>query len=192
MTDSVLLMIVCGWPLAGKSTVAREVSENLGIRLLDIDRDIRVPMFGLPHPHPNTSDELTRRDQDEMRGSYELLWHAVEIYIRLNRHVIACCTLSRQIYQDALASVCLRNPAAKLRIVQCRPQNDGQEEITRRLDSPDRKFGTNCFSSVNSHERYEEVKRRYATISLPHLELDTSPPNTLESCVRDALTYIHS
>jgi hypothetical protein len=190
LNKSALLAVFCGWSLAGKSTVAGIVAAALDIRLIDIDRNIRYPVFGMPHPYPDASDELMRRDAEEMMGSYELLWHAAEIHIRLQRSVIVCCTLSREAYQTDLEGISQRNPEANLKIVRCIPQNDDQAEILRRLNNPDRSFGENCFSSVNSYEGYLRVKNRYQAIRLPHFEINTSPPHTAETCAQRALEYI--
>ena len=181
-----MLVVVCGWPMAGKSTVARELSRKLGIHHVDIDDNIRFPIFGTPHPHPNSSPELMQKDREEIASSYELLMNAVDVYLRLSRSLIITATFSRKIGQEKLKAVCDRYPNSELKVVQCLPKNDDDEEIQKRLS--DRVFGKNCFSSVNSSERYNEVKNRFEPILLPHLKIDTTKPFAF--CIKEALEYL--
>lgn len=190
MTDPTpenLLSVICGWPLCGKGTIARAVSERLRIRHLDIDENIRRPIFGPPHPHPETSPELMKQDGQEMLASYKLLLLAADCFLEQRRSVILTATFSRMSYQEMLAATLGKHPHAKARIIWCYPKNDSPEEVCRRLEK--RRLEGSA-SSVNSMERYLEVKGRFEPIELLHLQIDTSPPNTEEACVRQALAYI--
>ncbi len=122
-----------------------------------------------------------------MKGAYELLFASVGMNLRMPRSLIVTATFSRTSYWKNFFAT-FSCPAPHLKIIWCRPQNDSDEEIQRRLDG--RQFGINCWSSVNSLERYHEVKNRYETIKLPHLELDTSPPHTVDESAEKALAYI--
>lgn len=174
--------------MSGKSTIARELSKKLKIHWIDIDDNIRFPLFGLPHPHPNSSPELMARDQEEVLLSYGVLLNAIENYIHLGRSLIVTATFSRETGQEKLREICEKYPNVEMKVLWCLPNADTTEEIQKRLSS--RVFGENCFSSVNSLKRYNEVKNRFEPIKLPHHKLDTTMP--LNKCLKDALAYLIS
>ena len=95
-------------------------------------------------------------------------------------------TFSRKIGQEDIRDLIAKH-SPNLWIVWCLPTNDPKDEIERRLA---RGFGEGYCGAVNSYARYLEVKNRFEPIELPHLKIDTSPPNTPEMCAQEALTYI--
>src|SRR5882724_11512886 len=99
MTSQPMLIVICGWPLSGKNTIAAGIAHHLAMHYIDIDRDIRRPIFGMPNPQPNRSPDLMRRDHDEMLGSYKILWCSADIHLSLGRDLCVSCTLSREAYQ---------------------------------------------------------------------------------------------
>ncbi len=183
------LIVVCGWPLSGKSTIANELSTRLMIYHLDIDDSIRRPVFGLPHPRPNESSAHMERDVEEMAASYELLLHATQLYLqRLKRSLIVTATFSRKEAQLELLGVLKRNPQVRSRVIWCLPVKDSENEVRTRLM---RGFGEGAYTgSVTTLERYLEVKERFQRIELPHTKIDTFPPNSIERCVAQALAYV--
>lgn len=183
------LAVFCGWAISGKGTVAELVSRKLGIHWIDVDA-VRVLSFGPPNPHPNISEMAMNRDREEMKGAYDLLYAATEINLRAKRRLIITATFSRARYWDPITETLGRHPETEPRIIWCKPENDSDDEIRHRLEG--RKFGINSWSSVNSLERYHEVRSRFDPIQFPHLELDTSPPNTPEKCAEQAVAYILS
>jgi predicted kinase len=182
-----LLIVICGWPLSGKGTVARGVSEALGIRHLDIDENIRRPVFGLPHPHPETSPAIMQQDVQEMLASYKLLLLAADCFLEQRRPLILTATFSRCIYLEMLTRMMSKHPESRLKIVWCHPTNDSTDEVGRRLET---RRHENSASSVNSIERYVEVKSRFEPIQWPHVRIETSPPASEKHSVHEALRYI--
>jgi predicted kinase len=182
-----LLVVICGWPLAGKGTVARRVSQMLHIRHLDIDNNIRRPVFGLPHPHPELSSALMQQDVQEMLASYKLLLLAADCFLEQRRSLILTATFSRRTYQEMLATVVSKHPEVRLKVLWCYPTNDSTNEVTRRLEK--RRHENNA-SSVNSIDRYLEVKSRFEPLELPHLRIETSAPASEEDTLRRAAEYI--
>lgn len=178
------LIIVCGWPLSGKTEIARLISQTLEIHWIDID-DIRLLNFGKPNPYPNASNYLMEIDKAEMGGAYELLNTSAKLNLQIGRQLIITATFSRKKYWKNLQQI--GNPAS-MKIIWCKPINDSIEEIKRRLSG--RQFGINCWSTVNSIERYLEVKTRFENPPPPYLELNTSPPNSVEECVQKAMAYL--
>jgi predicted kinase len=183
------LVVVCGWPLSGKGTIARHLAKDPSMHWIDID-DVRVLNFGPPNPHPNISEEAMRRDKAEMKGSYELLYAAIGITLAMRRPLIVSATFSRAFYWEPVIAALARHPEGTLRILWCKPKGDTEGEIRRRLSK--RHFGVNCWSSVNSVERYEEVKGRYEAPTLSLLQLDTSSPRHMKKCVEEARAYVLS
>jgi len=197
-----LFVVVCGWPLSGKSTLASRLAETLCTRHLDINLNVRAPIFG--PPKFESYEEFRETDRKEMIGSYEILLHAAEVLLHLRRSVIVSATFSRKKYQDDLYSFFRRLTQFKiiLRIIWCLPTNDPEDEIMRRIESrrANEDLAIACGHSrytdpVNSVERYLEVKSRYEALDatlLPHLRIDTSAPQTIEDSLRAALTYIRA
>lgn len=182
------LIVVCGWPLSGKTTIAKIVAKRLGIHRIDID-ELRHLCIGLPHPHPNTSPELMKKNNLEMGVAYELLLHVADIHLRLGRSVIIIATFSKMVGQEDLLAVLKNHPEASMRIVWCFPFDDNEEEIKRRLA---RGFGEGYVGGVNSLERYRETKKGFESIALPHIKIDTSSLVTQHECVTRAIGYIIS
>lgn len=180
------LVVICGWPVSGKDTIASLIQSQLGIHWVDIDK-VRHLCIGLPYPHPDESEELMEKDGLEMRRAYQLLLYNADLHLSDGRSLMITATFSRKSGQDELATIMAKYPWATLKVVQCLPMNDSQEEIERRLA---RGFGGGYVGGVNSYNRYLKVKNRYDRIKLDHLEIDTSPPNTPEECAQEALRYI--
>jgi len=186
-----ILIVVCGWPLSGKDTIARLLQKSLGnIQWRDMD-DIRGLLSGLPEPYPEQSPELLNRDRETADMAYRQLFKYIDYKLWVNHSVIATLTLTRESTRKGLLAVYEKHPKANLKIVRCAPKNDSREEIEKRLAS--RKFGVNYFGSTNSYERYLERKRSYEPMdNLPHIEIDTSPPHTPDESAEEALRYILS
>jgi predicted kinase len=185
---SPMLVVVCGWPLSGKTAIAERLSEVLAIPFVDIDKNIRRPMFGQPHPRPE-SEELKQIDREEMSACYEILLHIAEVCLRLHRRLIISATFSRNAGIETIGSISRKYPEADIKVIWCRPKNDTEEEIERRLAR--RREETDQASSVTTMRRYAEVKERYEDIvGVPHLELDTSPPKTVTQSESEAIRYI--
>ena len=182
-------IVFFGPPGSGKGTIAKKVAQKLKVHWLDID-EIRVLNFGLPNPYPNTSEKSMELDRAEMKGSYELLYAATAINLQMQKSLIITATFSRSSYWGEVTKTLNKHPEYQCKIIWCKPLNDTEEEIRNRLKK--RIFGVNCYSSVNSIERYREVKDRYEPIYVPHRELDTSPPNSIVICVNAAVNYIFS
>jgi predicted kinase len=183
------LIVLCGWAVAGKDTLAAAIAKQLNIHWLDIDA-VRVLNFGTPNPHPVSQQEM-EKDRREMKGAYDLFYSSITANMAMGRRLIVTATFSRTSYWDNFLEILIAaRLSPNLRVIWCKPENDSDEEIARRLAS--RQFGVNCWSSVNSLERYHEVKARFEIPPVEHLTLDTSPPNTVENCVDEAIKYILS
>jgi len=114
------LIVVCGWPASGKTTIARILEEKLGIHRIDID-PMRKVSFGMPYPHPDSEPDLMKKDDQEMGGSYKMLMNAADINLGWGRSVIITATFSRKQGQDEVLALMARYPNVNLRVVWCVP-----------------------------------------------------------------------
>lgn len=183
------IIVICGWPLSGKTETAKEVQQMLGVHHVDID-EVRWLAIGKPNPHPNASPELMKRDVEEMRGAYLLLNAIADWHLEAGRSLILTATFSRKNRQGDLTDVMARHLGARLRVIQCIPHHDEPDLVQCLLER--RGFGDGAYKgAVNSVERYLEVKNRYQQIDLPHIEIPTwGSCNTPKDCADIALRYI--
>lgn len=174
------LIVVCGLPLTGKSTIAQFLSSQLRMHHVDIDTHVRIPLLGPPDPNPYKSPEAEAASQAEMGECYDLLIHATRSNLTLGRSLIITATFSSLRSRENLTHILWDYPSLKLPIIVCGCWTERgeveQNEIKRRLEA--RTFGKNYFGGCNSVEHYLAEKKRYApwTDTIPHLKLDTFPP----------------
>ena len=184
------VIMIAGLPLVGKTTIAKAISEILGIRHLDIDENIRFPVFGLPHPESYSDRILKSEGQREMGQSYDLLRYAIEAHIVLNRSVIATATFSHHIARSNMVALMEKYPGVKLRVIWCCPtcrEEEEVEEIKQRLTR--RTFGVDYFGGCTTIEHYLNDRHRYPPMNLSHIAVDTFPPHSVEECVTQVLSY---
>jgi len=183
----VLLVAVIGLPLTGKSAIARGVSQMFGIRHLDIDDDIRLPIFGKPDADPYRDEARRAAASAEMGQAYDLLLAAAESCLILGRSVILTATFSRKSSRAKLLVLEARYNAL-LRVIWCHSDGyDTDEAVAARLAG--RVFGVNYFGGCNSVEHYRDDQKRYEPMSLPHREIDTFRYGPGE-CIEFALDYV--
>lgn len=187
------LIIICGLPATGKSTLGKALGEKLHTRWLDLEEHVLFPIFGLPDPNPyqskgDTLEELRR----EFRKSYDLLIHATEAHLDLGRSIIITAPFSNERVQQNFMYLQEKYPTCDIFIVYCttRRGNIEQNEIRKRLAT--RVFGKDYFGCCNNLEHYLYDKPRFVEPTVPHLELDTFPPYTVEECLQKILDHIHS
>lgn len=186
------LIFVCGWPFSGKTLLAEHLRDNLHVHHVDID-ELRWLAIGKPYPHPNESPELMKRDGQEMGGAYRFTFNVIDWHLETGRPLIATATLSSKPHgQEKLRAVYEKYPDARVRIMQCVPENDTTEAVAKMMAN--RKFGGGGYKgAVNSPERYFEVKGRYNPIELPHIVIPTWGSGwTVVDEVRLATDYILS
>lgn len=182
------LTVLCGWPMSGKTTVARGLAEKLNRHWIDAD-DIWVLCFGKPNPNPVTDEEKVKDGQEVCR-TYQLLIAAAEKNLEMGRSIIISAPFSRQVGWFDVTEMLKRFPEVHLKAIWCRPSADGNTEISARLAN--RQFGVNCWSSVNSQDRYLAGRQKFESPTVPHLILDTSPPHTEAETTDLALLFVQA
>lgn len=182
------LTVLCGWPMSGKTTVARGLAEKLNRHWIDAD-DIWVLCFGKPNPNPVTEEEKAK-DREEVRRTYQLLIAAAAKNLEMGRSIIISAPFSRQIGWDDVTNMLKQFPEVQLKVIWCCPSADSTDEINVRLAN--RQFGFNCWSSVNTQERYLAGREKFEPPTVPHLVLDTSPPHTEAESIELALLFVQA
>ncbi len=183
MLKNKTLIIICGVPLSGKTTIANKVSRELGIRHLDVDHDIRFPIFGAPEQDADLSTEGKEQERREMLSAYKVLLAAAEEYLSLGKSVILTATFSRNIYWLLTQEILAKHPETQLKVIQCQIIDDKEEEIWRRIHE-------RGVHTVNSPVHYREVRDRYIKLPVDHKIIDTSGSNNLENKISQVLNYV--
>ncbi|AOG23968.1 AAA family ATPase [Acidovorax sp. RAC01] len=181
-----MLILFCGWAGAGKTTLARIVSNQLRMHYIDMD-DLRQVSTGRPKPRPTTPDEL-EEEAVAMLANYGFMKNIVEWHLENSRPLVISGTFSKPAYWDLFLPLFGRHISTRVRVVRCLPVNDDALAVSEILQTRERE-GYN--SSVNTVERYEEVKARFKEPPLEHLTVRTW--GSLESageCARKVLDYV--
>lgn len=177
------LIILRGLPASGKSTLAKLVAQALKIHLIDVD-DARFICTGPPHPRPEESPELRKKDGQEMGSAYATMLFMADRNLKMGRDVILTATFSRSLGKEQIDKLVADNPGTELKIVWCNPRDITQAEVELRLRREGYRGATTTFG------RWQELQAAYERIDLPMLDLNTAPPHTVNECVRLAIDYI--
>ena len=178
------LIVVCGLPLSGKTTIAEKLAPKLGVEHRDVDNDIRFPIFWRPPEQADLSERGKTRERNEMLSAYRVLLCAAEEFLGLGKSIVITATFSRELYWDMTRRVMNNKPNAVLRVIQCQIGDDGDEKIWQRIKAR----GTH---TVNSPEHYREVRDRYIkSLPVQHCVIDTSSVDAVEQNVEKAAAYI--
>lgn len=152
-----MLIIVCGLPGSGKSSLSKDLAKNFSAVHLNSD-EIRKKLF----PQPTYSEEEKKKVYEEMAKQ------AGEILGRGNK-VIADATFSRKEYrrimEDEAAKV-----GAKVFVIKCILHED---ETKKRLDK--RKISGKNPSDAG-YEVYMKLKESFEPLEGPCLEVDYLMP----------------
>jgi predicted kinase len=178
------LIVVCGLPLSGKTEYSERIGAELGIRAIDIDRDLRMPVLGPP------GASGTPLDGKQMGAAYALMFCAIEQHLKFGWSAVFTATFSSHKWgQTVLDNLFSGYPDFHVRIVWCVLGENTDEEIQRRIDKREAIYT----GPVRSIARFRELEAKYDPIVLSgHLRLDTSPTRPIEECAAEALRYVLS
>lgn len=172
-----LLVIVCGSPFSGKTTIARKLSQDLKIKYIDIDK-IRELFFSNLHPFPEHSKKIFDQHNREMLVSYDLFFHYIINFFKLENKLIAGATFSSKISWLNIKKILDKVGDINLKIIKCEIKGENKKEIERRLKS--RGLAKNIYEGkVDYFQHYLNVKGRFDDILFPYLCLYTSKTNLL-------------
>lgn len=154
------LVVLCGPPLSGKTTLGRELAKHSNFAFLDVD-EARWEIF-------LKSDRLPdKQEQFAMQTSYQKNHEKARDLLQLRQPVIVAATYSRELYHQMLQDLAERN-GAELRVFLLVVSD---EEIRRRIEN---RANENP-SVIKTFEQFSEVKNRYRVIEGVRLvKIDTS------------------
>jgi predicted kinase len=178
------VVVLRGLPLSGKTTLGQELSRYLGWPFVDVDAIRKVAVGGeTSRLNPYVSEELTRREGEDMRIAYQCMHEAVRVNITLGRSVICAATYSKRAAQKFLLDIVRAHPGARFKGIRC-VFNDTTDEIQRRLRSMDTLGG--C-KTVEHYFIDKNIRHDYTDL-WGVLEVNTSNP--VYVCVAQALEFI--
>jgi len=167
-----MLIILCGLPGTGKSTLIRALAGRSPSAVLDKDA-IREAVFGLAHTDYS-------REQDDLCGAMMLSAAAYllrkdpRLRVYLDGRVYSRGSELRAAVQQAELA------AAPWRILHC---VCAEEEVRRRLEEQSGHPARN-----RNFDLYLRLKASFEPIALKHLTIDTGLP--LEDCLVKAARYL--
>jgi hypothetical protein len=162
-----MLILVCGLPATGKSTLARNLSRRLKGVLLRTDV-IRKEIF----PEPQYTAE-------EKRLVYEVLALIAWYLLKAGQTVIIDGTFYKKELRDRIYKLANRS-GRPLRVIEC---VCSEEVIRQRMKRRVRKrnLPTDADYSV-----YQKIKREFEPIERDHIVVDTSKP------IREGVDFVLS
>lgn len=193
------LIIVCGLPLTGKSTIAEALSQRMDVWHIDIDINIRYPIFGPApknaHGDPKAGEEM----REQMFFSYETLCHAICFFLSHKKSVIATATFSKNKYWKLLFASFRKYLTEEqfanvdLKVILCEvlgmDEQEEREEIERRI-AERRAKGTYAGGCRDTDHYFgDKIIFEKPLPSITYLILNTSPPDNTKRCVDVALSY---
>jgi predicted kinase len=167
-----MLVLVCGLPATGKSTVARDIARKLKAAVLNTDI-IRKQLFRKP-----------TYSSEEKRLVYRAMFLIAEYLLRSDRNVVIDGTFYKRSLRRRTHDISKRT-GAKLAVIECRAS---EENIKRRMG---RRAKRKSLPSDADYEIYKKIKTDFEPIRRKHLTLDTSKSrqNTLEEALRYLETF---
>lgn len=171
------IVLLCGLPLTGKTTLGKELEARLKIPFVDIDV-IRQALF--EQPQEEMDQEL---DQFQMMISYKALFWVTDFLAKLDYTFIIAATFSRDWHHQKVIEISKRNntPVRPIYLFA------SDEEIMKRISQ--REIKKDSFSTCRTPEHYEKDKGRHKLIPLsPRLNLDTAQP--IEECLEKIMSFV--
>lgn len=162
-----MLILVCGLPATGKSTVARNIARKLKAVVLSSDI-IRKQLFERP-----------TYSKEEKKLVYKAMFLVAEYLLRSDRNVVLDGTFYKRRLRSQVYDISKRT-GARLAVVECRAPD---ESIKRRMGRRTRRKNE---PSDADYEIYKKIKTDFEPIKKKHLTLDTSKfkQNNLEEAFR--------
>lgn len=164
-----MLVLVCGLPATGKSTVARNIAKNLKTVVLSTDI-IRKQLFEKP-----------TYTAEEKKLVYKVMFLVSEYLLKSDRNVVLDGTFYRRSLRDKVYDLSKRT-GAKLAIVECQAAN---ENIKRRMNRRARRKNE---PSDADYEVYKKIKTDFEPIKRDHFVLDTG--KSRRTNMEDVLKYL--
>lgn len=187
-TERPWILVLCGWPLSGKTSTAALLQRQLGVHVADVDR-IAQAALGPPEADWRTSEAGRRRNLNRMAMAYDMLHHAVRVHLEVAeppRSLLVVSTYSRASSWRHLQAVLAPHPEVRLEVAWLAPVGDSPAAVQRLLAQRSRDYLGACTSA----EEYFDVKRRFEPPTVPHLRIDSWFRNSPEACADRIADYL--
>ncbi len=182
------IIIICGWPLSGKTTIAKELQIKTGYHAIDIDEIAHI-CIGSPQPNWEDTVEGQKKNVNRMRMAYELLHQVLRVHLdfsELNNSLIISATYSSQISWKYLLKTVEPYNSIRLKVIWLSPSEDKKETIAELLSQRKSQYSGGC-TSINE---YFSVKERFTKPPIPFVQIDTWPINNVQFVTKTAMNYI--
>jgi len=150
-----MLVLVCGLPATGKSTVSRNIAKKLKATILSTDI-IRKQLFS----NPTYAGE-------EKKLIYKTMFLIVEYLLRSDRNVVMDGTFYKSSLRHQVYNIS-KKTGTRIAIIECRAQNNN---IKRRMNRRSKRKNDPSDANYNI---YTKIQKEFEPIKRKHLVLDTS------------------
>ena len=178
-----LLIIICGWPLSGKSQLANKIHESTGIHVADID-EISHVCIGMP----SSRNEIKNR----MEMAYELLHHTVRVHLEVAsvpQSLIIVATYSRLSSWDFLLKVLKPHyECISIKVIWIRPVDDLYKNVNKLLLDRAKSKYYGCCDTI---KEYFHIKKRFLPPPIPYVTISSWFQSSIDECTEKALNYIN-
>jgi hypothetical protein len=164
-----MLLLVCGLPGTGKSTIARRLSKKYLAPILRTD-EIRKEIIERP-----------TYTEEEKRLVYKVTFLVAKYLLESGRNVILDGTFYKRALRHQVYDLA-RRTRARLEIIECTAPN---YVIKRRME---RRRRRKYELSDADYDVYLKIKSQFEPIEREHLSVDTSRP--MVECLKDILKYL--
>ena len=182
LSNKPLIIIICGWPLSGKSQLATKIHDSTGMHFADIDEISRV-CIGMP----NSRNEIKNR----MEMAYELLHQTVRVHLEVAsapQSLIIVATYSRLSSWDFLLKVLKPHyERISIKVIWIRPVDDLYENVNKLLLN---RTNAEYYGCCNTVKEYFDIKKRFLPPPIPYVTIYSWFHSSIDECTKNALDYI--
>ena len=178
------VIVFCGPPASGKTTIATLVAKILNLRIIDSDAT-RDFVWGTDHPGV-WDEQAKQHNKREFMFVYDVIHRVVAGHASLGVSVIVTAPYTSGSSWGYLQEA-IKAGSIDLKIIWCLTSDASQEAVESRI--AERSATYRGYS--DSYEKVKASMDAFAPVTLPHVKLDTST-TTVEECVQRAIEYICS
>lgn len=181
------IVVFCGAPASGKTTIAAPVAAALDLRIIDSDAT-REFIWGSDHVNWEQSEELAIRNRRQFMTVYDVIHRIVAGHCMLGTSIIVTMTYTNAASWKFLQESMKDYPLIALKVIWCSPSDVSQKAIEKRLED------RNAAGYRGWAGNYGKVRlsvESFAPVPVSHLKLDTSVLS-IEEEVRRSIDYITS
>jgi adenylate kinase family enzyme len=179
------IVVICGWPCSGKSTVAAVLRKLIPMHLVDSDQARQFSLGGFG-PEWETSEETRRQNQEEMALCYDVAHRIAAFHAKTGRHLMLTYPYTRSTSWKFLTQTIEPYHQTALRVIWCYPGKDDSEFMRNILAD---RVTEGYSGGSQTYDQYYYGKSQFQPPAVPHKKVLTFL-QTPEECARQALEYI--